>query len=816
MIQFDFTGGMNLFGDSGKIAPNEYRLLINGRSRRNQISPIKMHVRDTGLPSATRIQGLYGAREWLLIFIDGKAYTRNISTSTEWVQVSGFQMTDVVDRIYAEAVDTSSLNFGRKTSGVDYNINDTISISGPIRRNPKCIVCQDAVLQPRIILPDGTARPTLEYIEWTLDNREYLEVGQMMCYHNKTLYVVAKDSDGAPTQILRSLRGRPLDMMVVIDENGDKLADPLDGSAYTVGHSVGYDDIVAVTSVSTDVSGAFFVGLKNASSLVLPTDDFTLFGEPTFANIPFLPIGPLNHFSLVDIRGDTAMITPDGLRTFNTVRQLNVAGNWSPFSLPVNTLFEGVIQTVGAATAFQNYAIFGMNTIYGPGMLVFDTLTQRFVALDIFPEIGLIKQFARVLDNTTERLFFITQNNRLYEAFAGATAVCKFYPRDVATDDPNVLVQLSQVKAVFQDVRESGTLDITPYADGKMNAAESKALTQNSIEESVPPVEIPTGISHQRKNVIVAADFLAAEQGWKAGALLTWECDASLSHVNIETLHHNQKSGVDQLVNTLGNDTITVDDEIVFGFTGDTGTDATIATAVRDLMLSWNPSFIILGGDVNMPSGAPATWDARFGNIYGALLESGRLFAVMGNHDIDYNLGETYLTRTRFPNNQRYYDKVFGSNLLHVLFVNSGRNTAETLVEADGIATGSQQWEWFKNRIAANSSSWRIAIQHAPVYTTGQHAPHTAARWDDRGLGIRARFAGHNHWYERIFNDYIPYITCGLGGSPRYSATTTDVNSVATYNENYGAVKVRVTRTAMELTMMSIDGVIQDSYVIRR
>ena len=84
---------------------------------------------------------------------------------------------------------------------------------------------------------------------------------------------------------------------------------------------------------------------------------------------------------------------------------------------------------------------------------------------------------------------------------------------------------------------------------------------------------------------------------------------------------------------------------MVFAALGDYGSGDQNEAEVAELVLSWQPDFIITLGDNNYPSGAADTMDAAVGQFfhdyiylyqgnYGAGAEDNRFFPTLGNHDL--------------------------------------------------------------------------------------------------------------------------------------------------------------------------------------
>jgi hypothetical protein len=84
---------------------------------------------------------------------------------------------------------------------------------------------------------------------------------------------------------------------------------------------------------------------------------------------------------------------------------------------------------------------------------------------------------------------------------------------------------------------------------------------------------------------------------------------------------------------------------VVFAVLGDYGSGDQNEADVAELVLSWQPDFIITLGDNNYPSGAADTMDGAVGQFfhsyiypyqgdYGAGAEVNRFFPTLGNHDM--------------------------------------------------------------------------------------------------------------------------------------------------------------------------------------
>src|SRR5436190_2677405 len=313
-IQKSFSGGINRQVDATRLADNEYSLMINGRNRFDVISPIRSPVLANDLPLGN-YQGVYGAENFTIAFISGKAYYRNVSTSLVWNLISGFQLSADVEFIFAELVPASTINFKRvPTSDIR---NASINLTSIVSGSPTALIVSDGVSQPQLIFADGTTRMTKKYSEWSnsdLSQREYVPIMRQMLYQDGILYGISPDGKF----IYHSVTGRPVDYMINIDKDGNKLPLESDGGALSVAHAVDFNEITALSRLNTP-DGSFFISTKKSSYIVKPDFNNLIFGEPTFNTQYLFSTGCLNNFSMIDILGDSALIDFAGIRSFNAI-----------------------------------------------------------------------------------------------------------------------------------------------------------------------------------------------------------------------------------------------------------------------------------------------------------------------------------------------------------------------------------------------------------------------------------------------------------------------------------------------------------------
>ncbi len=256
-----------------------------------------------------------------------------------------------------------------------------------------------------------------------------------------------------------------------------------------------------------------------------------------------------------------------------------------------------------------------------------------------------------------------------------------------------------------------------------------------------------------------------------------------------------------------------------FAVIGDYGMDNFAEAEVAALIRGWGPDFVITTGDNNYPYGAAGTIDANIGKYfhdyifsysgaYGSGADVNRFFPTLGNHDWYTADAQPYLDYFTLPGNERYYDFVWGP--VHFFALDSDEH------EPDGINAGSAQAAWLQQGLAASASSWNIVYMHHPPYSSGSHGSTDWMQWPFAAWGADALLAGHDHLYERLLVNDIPYFTNGAGGGGLYNFGDPLPESKFRYNANYGAMLVTVSETEMLFEFYSRVGELKDAYRVTK
>ncbi|HEX3694983.1 MAG TPA: metallophosphoesterase [Polyangia bacterium] len=246
-----------------------------------------------------------------------------------------------------------------------------------------------------------------------------------------------------------------------------------------------------------------------------------------------------------------------------------------------------------------------------------------------------------------------------------------------------------------------------------------------------------------------------------------------------------------------------------FAVIGDYGSGGPAELAVAALVKGWRPAFVITTGDNNYPRGEAETIDANIGAAYHEFIapyfghfgcggDRNRFFPSLGNHDWQSDGAQPYLDYFTLPGNERYYDVVWGD--VHLFALDSDPR------EPDGIDAGSIQAIWLRRALAGSTARWNVVYMHHPPYSSGPHGSSQTARWPYKDWGASLVLAGHDHIYERLTVDGLPYVVNGLGGASFYPLGTPLPESQRRFTGAAGALLIDADATALHARFVAADG----------
>jgi tartrate-resistant acid phosphatase type 5 len=258
---------------------------------------------------------------------------------------------------------------------------------------------------------------------------------------------------------------------------------------------------------------------------------------------------------------------------------------------------------------------------------------------------------------------------------------------------------------------------------------------------------------------------------------------------------------------------------------GDYGQAGQPEADVAALIDQWDVDSIVTAGDNNYMDGAVETIDANIGQYYhaylapyygsygagaGASAADNRFFPALGNHDWYTPGAQPYFDYFTLPGNERYYTVRRGPIEFFILDADQH--------EPDGYAADSVQAQWLRDQLAASTAPWKIVVLHDPPYSSSaRHGSDRKVQWPYAAWGAHAVIAGHDHLYERLQVNSLPYFVNGAGGKDLYPFKPWSVTgSVVRYNQDYGAQLINATTQCLNLSFFSRAQAVIDSVTLRQ
>jgi hypothetical protein len=843
-VQDEFTGGLNTRLEASKLPAAEYPLLFNGRVTGNTIRPTKAHVK-LDIPAGTLRQGLYSVGKYLYLFTDGIAYYKDISNLTApWNLVTAWTaLSSSAARIYADPVPVSYF-----LGSINYAVsNDVADVKttwpGLPAETLSYLFVTDGINQPRVIRPDGTWRDTGTYTTWSTTAPEYVPLGILPKASGPKLFLVDPVNKN---RIFQSVSGRYLDFVINRTSTGDK-----GGTADTTCKAVDYNEITAVVSISSSGLAAggpgLFIGTLYQSYVIGMDYTTTIFGEPMLPAIPLFPTGPINDRSFADLLGDTAFITQTGIQAFNVTQQFKIESNNFPLGAPIAKILVNP-QANTCACNYDTEALFSVNTVYGKAVLIYDCITQKFVSIDL--GFGEVTDFAVNKYNGVQKLFFLTADGNVYQAYASDEyAICRVYLGEYATYDPATGKQIpgkqhkiSGIRLQFTELKSDVNVQLSLYGDRSLLKVETRTVDAVVYPEIAPyPLPFP---SHRQSRPV---DFQTPANPfvWKTGILLEWDKGAELLSIaaegdvtskdswerpgiiseprHIATVFGDCSypaelagSGVWELVTglTVGawysitgtahigakvvTDTAFQAPSTAINVNGSLRALGNIKT-ILDAMTAAGSELFIGQGDHSMNAGSAtdAAWIK-------SLLDPTKLAWAPGNHDQLTASGKWFFD---IIPSLRYYKHIFGP--VDFFFINSDAS------EPDGNTSTSVQAMWLKNELELSTNVFRIVVFHHAPYTddTAYYPGTTAMRWPFKTWGADMVISGHAHAYQRFVVDEVPYIVNGPTGSSIRGFTPGQDNSI-TRQSSAGYLKLTIDNFKVLGEFIDTTGVVLDAFAI--
>lgn len=253
---------------------------------------------------------------------------------------------------------------------------------------------------------------------------------------------------------------------------------------------------------------------------------------------------------------------------------------------------------------------------------------------------------------------------------------------------------------------------------------------------------------------------------------------------------------------------------VVFAVIGDYGQAGQPLLDVSNLIKSWTPDFIVTVGDNNYPNGQSYSIDDNIGQYFSEFISpykgkygngspTRRFYPSLGNHDWGSTDAKPYLDYFRV---NRYYDFVQGP--VHFFVLDSDRK------EPDGVSPTSEQGKWLRKTMMASTSPFQVVVFHHAPYSSGKHGSSDYMRWPFKEWGADAVLTGHDHVYERLHVNGIPYFVNGIGGAEIYPFNVILPESQVRFNADFGAMRVEATAQYIKFQMFTRTGALVDEHLI--
>lgn len=275
---------------------------------------------------------------------------------------------------------------------------------------------------------------------------------------------------------------------------------------------------------------------------------------------------------------------------------------------------------------------------------------------------------------------------------------------------------------------------------------------------------------------------------------------------------------------------VQTDRTLIIASIGDFGDGSVDSGNVAELVHSWSPDVIITAGDNRYGA---STFDDVVGRYYCAYLTDAgtgphcaggssrinKFFPSTGNHDYLDGGGigeyEAYFTLpgagiagSDSSGSELFYDFVVGP--VHFFAIDS----FGVLINRSSFI---RQKAWLKEQLAASASRFQLVYMHHPPYSSSiWHGSTRALQWDYSGWGADAVIAGHDHHYERLELEGIPYFVNGLGGRSKREIVGILEGSGVRYDDGYGAMRITADDETMRFEFFNVAGERVDVFTIGR
>jgi predicted phosphodiesterase len=249
---------------------------------------------------------------------------------------------------------------------------------------------------------------------------------------------------------------------------------------------------------------------------------------------------------------------------------------------------------------------------------------------------------------------------------------------------------------------------------------------------------------------------------------------------------------------------------------GDNRTDDPAHAAVAKAVMGASGDFLLNTGDLVEEGSSPGDWQ-RFFDIEAGMLAKWPIFSCVGNHELHSQGGVEYA---------RYFGVEGTDEGGHPFFNSTFRWGGVRFFLLNSMTgwTGTKDRAWLETELAKADQEpgldLRVVVMHHGLYSSGPHGNNT--RMIDAGLpalfrahGVDLLLAGHDHLYERGYEDGLRYVVTGGGGAPSYAVKNPRAGMRKAESTRH-FIEARVEGAAMRLTVRRVDGSLLETCGFRK
>jgi hypothetical protein len=221
----------------------------------------------------------------------------------------------------------------------------------------------------------------------------------------------------------------------------------------------------------------------------------------------------------------------------------------------------------------------------------------------------------------------------------------------------------------------------------------------------------------------------------------------------------------------------------------------------------------LLAGDISYYGAIEDRYEDVFVRPYRPLIDAGVEWELaIGNHEIeekrsDDAAAEIEAQIQRFGKPNTFYTVTHGPMDVFVL---------DSSTPAANGEKAEEQLIWLEQALAESDATWKVAILHHPLYSSGKHGSYPTLREAVEPLfiegGVDIVFMGHDHHYERTHPQHgIVYVLSGAG------CKLSDVGEsdfTAHAESSLEFVLVQIEGDTMDVQAIGVDGAVIDQFQI--